>query len=337
MKKSMKTLLCVALTLLLLLAAVGCSGEQTQTEPSNAGGSQASQAPETSGGQSAGESLKIGVSLFNMNNPHYVLEYNAIVEAAEANGDTVVMIDPLADSTKQLADVEDLIAQGCDAIIIAPVDTQGISVALKQCSDAGIPVINVDVPVADVSTVAATIATDNYEAGYVLGEAMIEQSGGNAKIGLLERVESEAVRARVEGFEDAIADSPGMEIVIRQSCLTSTEAALPVVENFLQSNPEITDIFCANDLQLLGAVNACEANERTDIRLYGIDGSENGMKLVQEGKAIGTSAQFPLEIGKTAADYARKAALGEEIEKETYIASLFIDKDLVDEYIKVYE
>ena len=166
---------------------------------------------------------------------------------------------------------------------------------------------------------------------------MIKETGGQAKIGLLERVESQAIRSRVEGFEAAIKDQPGMEIVIRQSCMTTTEDALPVVENFLQSNPEITDMFFGNDMQLLGGVNACKAGGRTDIRLYGIDGSENGMKLVQEGKAVGTSAQFPVRIGETAVEYAYKVLNGEGVEEKTLIPSIFIDKTNVDEYIKIYQ
>lgn len=281
--------------------------------------------------------VKIGVSLYNMNNPHFVLMAEAIQNACEEKGGTVVVVDPLKDNAKQVSDIEDLVSQECDVIICAPVDTRGINVALKACQADGIPVINVDMPVEDPSLVTSVIATDNYEAGYVLGEAMVKESGGKAKIGLLERVESQAIRSRVEGFEEAIKDYPEMEIVIRQSCMTTTEDALPVVENFLQSNPEITDIFFGNDMQLIGGVNACEAGGRTDIRLYGIDGSENGMKLVQSGKAIGTSAQFPIQIGETAVDYAYKVIAGEAVEEKTLIPSLFIDKNNVEEYVKVYQ
>jgi len=285
--------------------------------------------------------IKIGVSLYNMNNPHFVLMAEAIEEKCEALGLDAIVTDPNKDNAKQVSDMEDLVVQGCKVIIMAPVDTNGINVALENCKKNGVAVINVDMPVKDEAIekglVASVIATDNYEAGYVLGKAMIEQTGGKAKIGLLERVESQAIRGRVEGFEAAIKDYPEMEIVIRQSCMTTTEDALPVVENFLQSNPEITDMFFGNDLQLLAGVNACQASGRTDIRLYSIDGSENGMMLVKAGKAIGTSAQFPKTIGETAVEYALKVANGETVESKTLIASTFVDATNVDEYMKVYE
>lgn len=303
------------------------ANETTQSQPS----------AESSMPESQGEPLKIGVSLYNMNNPHFVLMAEAVKTACEERGGTVVVVDPLKDNAKQVSDIEDLVSQKCDVIICAPVDTRGINVALKACENDNIPVINVDMPVQDTSLVTSVIATDNYEAGFVLGEAMAEETGGKASIGLLERVESQAIRSRVEGFEAAIANYPEMEIVIRQSCMTTTEDALPVVENFLQSNPEITDVFFGNDLQLIGGVNACEAGGRKDIRLYGIDGSENGMKLVQSGKAVGTSAQFPIKIGETAVDYAYKVAAGETVEDMTLIPSLFIDKSNVEEYIEVYQ
>lgn len=329
-----------ALVMGIAVAAVltACSNSTTQS-------TEGSEAAATAGGteekteepaSQAEEPVKIGVSLYNMNNPHFILMAEAIEAACEERGGSVVIVDPLRDNSKQVSDIEDLVSQECDAIICAPVDTRGINVALQACQAEGIPVINVDMPVQDDSMVTSVIATDNYQAGFVLGEAMIEKTGGQAKIGLLERVESQAIRSRVEGFEDAIADQPGMEIVIRQSCMTTTEDALPVVENFLQSNPEITDMFFGNDMQLIAGVNACEAGGRTDIRLYSIDGSENGMKFVQEGKAVGTSAQFPIQIGETAVDYAYKVINGEEVEHTTLIPSIFIDETNVDEYIKVY-
>lgn len=331
-------------TALGILAAVSLAACSTGKAPEPAASAtQAAQtqaqAPAGSGEKQADEQkpVKVGVSLYNMNNPHFVLMAEAIEEQVTARGGTVVVVDPLKDNAKQVSDIEDLISQGCDVIICAAVDARGLNVALKTCQNEGVPVINVDMPVEDTSLVASVIATDNYEAGYVLGEAMIKETGGQAKIGLLERVESQAIRARVEGFEAAIKDQPGMEIVIRQSCMTTTEDALPVVENFLQSNPEITDMFFGNDMQLLGGVNACKAGGRADIRLYGIDGSENGMKLVQEGKAVGTSAQFPVKIGETAVEYAYKVLNGEAVEEKTLIPSIFIDKTNVDEYIKIYQ
>ncbi len=61
------------------------------------------------------------------------------------------------------------------------------------------------------------------------------------------------------------------------------------------------------------------------------------MKLVQEGKAVGTSAQFPVRIGETAVEYAYKVLNGEGVEEKTLIPSIFIDKTNVDEYIKIYQ
>ncbi|MHB1314512.1 MAG: substrate-binding domain-containing protein [Christensenellales bacterium] len=317
-KRSVLRIFCLMLVAILLFT-VGCSNTK-----------------ETSSGKT---SYKIGVSLMNMNNPHFVIESEGIKAEAEKNGHSVVIIDPKYDSTKQVADIEDLISQGCDAIIIAPVDSKAIKTALLACQKANIPVVNVDVKVTDLDLVKAVVATDNYEAGKVLGEKMIKMCGGTAKIGLIERVVSEAVSARVKGFEDAIKAYPNMQIVARQDAKTTTEDALPVVENFLTSHPEITDIFCGNDLQMLGAVNACKANSRTDVRLYGVDGSENGMKSIQAGETVGTSAQFPQQIGATAVQLALKVLKGEtipEAEKLNLIPSKFVDKDNVGEYIKVY-
>ncbi len=234
-----------------------------------------------------------GASYFTLNNPHFLDWRDGLNAVFEPKGDTLINADAQLDINKQFSDVEDMIQQGVDAIFIAPADSKAIKTALLSAQTANIPVFIMDVPVEDEELVVSTIATNNFMAGQVLGEALVKDFDGKAKVGLLDWPVVKAVTDRTDGFFSVVDKYPGIEVVARQDGKASTEGSLPVMENFLQSNPEIQAVFCINDPSCMGALAAIEAAGRTDIKLYSIDGSADGIKLTCEGKFQGTSAQFP--------------------------------------------
>lgn len=62
-------------------------------------------------------------------------------------------------------------------------------------------------------------------------------------------------------------------------------------ETILQSNPEITGIICGNDTMAVGAAEACKAAGRTDIKIIGVDGSDEAAALIRAGEMTGTALQ----------------------------------------------
>ena len=158
-------------------AATTAAQTQGQTQGQTQAADKAQEEKKEETGDKEAKDVKVGVSLYNMNNPHFVLMAEAIEQGVEERGGSVVVVDPLKDNAKQVSDIEDLISQGCNVIIVAAVDARGLNVALKTCQNANVPVINVDMPVEDTSMVTSVIATDNYEAGFVLGEAMVKETG----------------------------------------------------------------------------------------------------------------------------------------------------------------
>jgi len=327
MKK--KNMFAATLALLVVFALMGCSSPAATKES-------AAEPDDTQAAEEADQSYKIGYSNMDSNNPHFVNWGEGIRNGLESLGHTVVEIDAKNDGSKQISDVEDMIAQQCDVIMIAPVDSKGVKTALVACQDADIPAFILDIPAEDTDLVTCTVATDNFSAGKLLAEKMVEETGGTAAIAIIDYSVSEAVRARMDGFYSVITkeDYPDMVVVEQQDCLPTVEDALPLVENYLQSHPDITDIYAFNDLTAQGALNACTGAGRDDIRIYGIDGSQDGIRLASEGKIVGTSAQFPVTMGEKAAEAALKLLNGETIDKEILVESLFIDKELAPDYLE---
>lgn len=272
---------------------------------------------------------------FTLNNPHFIAWSEGLRQVIEAKGDKLIDLDAQLDSNKQLADIEDVLQQNIDAIFVAPVDSEAIKSAYLACNQAGVPVINIDVPIADdlADLCAFQVTTDNVMAGEVLGKAMVENNS-DAKVALIDWSINKAVTDRTEGFEKAIEGS-NIEIVARQDANASVESALPVMETMLQSNPEIDTVFGINDPTCMGALSAIQAAGREgDIDIYSIDGSQEGLELVKEGQFVGTSAQFPEKMGVTAAETLYKMLDGEEVEKVIRVESVFVDQNNIDEFLQ---
>ncbi len=314
MKKSKLVLagMCMALVLGVM---TGCSdGEKKETVQTSA---------ESAGGNAEGskdasdKKIVIGVSQKANTNP-YNLEVAASIESAVKEGDEVIFTDAQQNQAKQINDVEDLIQQGCNVILISPVDWQGTRGMLEACERAGVYAVVIDqnIPEADMEIASSVVCSDNYNAGKLSAEDMVKKLDGKGEIVIYESSISRAGVDRVAGFEDFISDYPDMKIVNRQDGLGQIEASLPVMENMLQANPDIKGVFAFNDPAAIGCIAAIEsANKIGDVLVYGVDGSEQGKQMVIDKKMEGTAAQFPSEIGIQAVETAYKLMNGETVEK----------------------
>lgn len=327
----MKTnrLLAVLLVLVFTFATLtGCA------EPSG-GGADTEETKTTDESDKKEEQRVFAASYFTLNNTHFIEWSEGLRKIIEANGDKLIDLDAQLDINKQISDIEDVLQQDIAAIFVAPVDSEGIKTAYLSCEKAGVPVINIDIPIPEdlAKHCVFQVTTDNVMAGRVLGEAMIKETGGEAKVAIIDWSINKAVTDRTSGFEEAIKDTPGIEIVARQDASASVESSIPVMEAFLQSNPEITAVFGINDPSSEGALSAIEAANAKGIGIYSIDGSPDGLQLVKDGKFFGTSAQFPYKMGTVAAENAYKYLDGEDVEKIIAIESVFVDASNVDEFL----
>ncbi len=205
----------------------------------------------TEGGASDGE-FTVGLSVSTMNNPFFV----TLGEGAEAKatelGIEMVSVDAQDDSAKQINDIEDLIQSGVDLILINPTDSSAVTAAVQSANDANIPVITVD-RAADSGEVVTHIASDNIAGGEMAGELLLELVGDGALVAELEGIPgSSAARERGEGFNN-IADG-SLDVGAKQTANFARAEGLTVMENILQSNPDIMGVFAHNDEMALGAL-----------------------------------------------------------------------------------
>lgn len=284
------------------------------------------------GSDSIDEHYKFGATYMTLNNPFFVTLNNGIKDVVEANGDILIALDPALDPNKQVSQIEDLIAQEVDAIFVNPADWKAIRPALEAAQEAGIPVINVDSPVYDTDLVASVISSDNYNAGVLCAQDMMEKLD-SARIVILEHPTAKSSIDRIQGFIDTIEGVEGYEIVARQSSDGELEQAMQVMEIILLAIPEFDVIMALNDPTAMGALAAIQAsNQEDDILIYGVDGAPEAKQMIYDRQLTASAAQSPITIGKTAAGVAYDLLEGKDVEKEILVDVVLIDQDNIDEY-----
>ena len=323
MKKRLLATMSVVMVGSMLLAGCGKTEDAATTKPAAEETTEDAAADTATDTAASGETIKIGVSVADQSNPFYIDIVDGM-ESAAKDGDELVIVDAGFDAAKQLNDIDDMIQQGVKVMLIDPVDSNAIKSAVEACDAAGIPVIAYNSPLN--FEIASTVATDNYLAGQLVGEAMGKALDGKGEVAMLTYNVAEVCLDRANGFKDAIAEYPDIKIVEEQEIQPGTDTALPVAENILQAYPDLAGMFALNDPSALGCVAAVEsANLLYQVQIVGVDGSDDAKAAIAEGKMLASAAQDPVQIGSVAIETAYKVIAGEEVEKDIKIPSYLVD------------
>lgn len=217
--------------------------------------------------------------------------YNGAAEIIEANGDEIIHSEGKADSAYQLGVVEDFIAQGCDAVFYNPSDAAASAAAVKALNDAGIPIINFDSAVSDLSKVNCFVVSDSYSCGQIAGEELVKNHPEGGKVAVLDFPASAAATDRANGFIDAVKDA-GFEIVAQMDAGAKPEKGLTVMEDLMQATPDLTAVFCINDECAQGAYSAITAAGQ-NIEIYSVNaGPEAKSSHTKDGAEVSGSVSL---------------------------------------------
>ena len=280
MKKRLLATMSVVMVGSMLLAGCGKTEDAATTKPAAEETTEDAAADTATDTAASGETIKIGVSVADQSNPFYIDIVDGM-ESAAKDGDELVIVDAGFDAAKQLNDIDDMIQQGVKVMLIDPVDSNAIKSAVEACDAAGIPVIAYNSPLN--FEIASTVATDNYLAGQLVGEAMGKALDGKGVVAMLTYNVAEVCLDRANGFKDAIAEYPDIKIVEEQEIQPGTDTALPVAENILQAYPDLAGMFALNDPSALGCVAAVEsANLLDQVQIVGVDGSDDAKAAIAE-------------------------------------------------------
>jgi ribose transport system substrate-binding protein len=280
-----------------------------------------------------GKRLKFGASYMNMNNPFFIKINDGIKKVVESNNGKLIALDSQLDINKQLAQIDDLIAQKVDIIFLNPVDWKAVKPALLAARKANVPVIVVDAPVYDDSLVTSTIVSDNYNAGILCAQDLVKRLNEKGNIVVLDHPTAKSAMDRIEGFVSTVESFSGINIVVKDTSNGQLEIAMDTMARIMKTTRSFDAVMCLNDPTAMGVIAALEnSNKKEKVLVYGIDGSGEAIRMIENGSLTATAAQFPSKIGKVAAETALKKLKGEAVEHEIKIPVELIDKENLSKY-----
>jgi fructose transport system substrate-binding protein len=224
-------------------------------------------------------------------------------------------------------------ADGAKGILITPSDTKAIVPTIKKARDAGILVIALDTPLDPIEAADSTFATDNFQAGFLIGsyaKAKLGDKAKDAKIGFLDintkQVTVDVLRDQgfMKGFgidiknPNVIGDEDDKRIVGHDYTNGNPEGGRKAMENLLQKDSGINVIHTINEPAAAGAYEALKAvGKEKDVLIMSVDGGCPGVKDVQAGKIGGTSQQYPLLMASMGVEAIKNWADKKEKPKNT--------------------
>lgn len=257
---------------------------------------------------------KIALITMDSIDQHWITLNEGAQAEAEELGVTVDFMSPnTKDDAQQIECVNNAVAGGYGAIMVAANGPDAISSALQEASDAGIKIVYVDSP-ANVEA-EATFSTDNKAAGKTAGEEMIkaleEKGVTSGKIGIINvNAATDSTVNREEGFREAF-DGTEFEIMETQYGEGDAAKSQSIAENYITQG--VVGIFGCNEGSTTGAGNAIKASGNTDIIGAGFDKSDAILNLIEDGYLYCTMAQNPDVMGSEGVKAAVKAINGEDL------------------------
>ncbi|MFE4368398.1 substrate-binding domain-containing protein [Streptomyces sp. NPDC056835] len=280
-----------------------------------------------SGGKKSTGSLSIGFSQATQQSPFYVQLRTGAEQAAKKAGAKLNFADAGDDVTKQNNDIQDLITRGVDVLLVNPVDPKGVKAGLAAAKAAGIPVVTVDRPVP--SGAAAHVGRDNKEMGRLVGAEVAKALG--AKGGKVIEIKGDAggavARDRGAGFHEAVAANSKIKIVSGPYCDYIRSKAVTAMQDLLQTNPDVKAVYAHNDDMALGALQVLKENNRTDVKVAGVDGLMEAVKsIASDGPYLATALNDPISLGATAVTTALDVQAGKKVPASVDAGTGLIDR-----------
>ncbi len=207
------------------------------------------------------------------------------------------------DLSRQVALVDEMIAQGVNAIVIAPADSKALVSACKRAQQAGIVVVNIDNKLdaqvlADQGIKVPFVGPDNRAGAHKVAEYLAARLKKGDQVGLLEGIRTAFNgQQRKLGFEDAM-NAAGISIAALQTAQWEMDQANRIASAMLSEHPQIKALLCCNDSMALGALAAVKSAGRAgEVLIIGFDGISAIQSAIKDGSVLATVEQHPGQIG----------------------------------------
>jgi fructose transport system substrate-binding protein len=255
----------------------------------------------------------VGACLITKNNtnPFFVKMKQGAEEAAKGAGVDLQSFagEKDGDAAPQITAIENCIASGAKGILITP-SNDDVGPALKAARAKGVLVISLDTPLGDAEAQDMTFATDNFEAGILIGQwakATMGEKAASAKIAMLDinkdNISVDVLRDTgfLKGFGIEVPDGKVMgsekdaRVIGHESSGANPEGGQKSMETLLAKDPDINVVYTINEPAAEGAYAALKAaGKEKQAIIVSVDGGCPGVASVASGVIGATSQQYPL-------------------------------------------
>jgi ribose transport system substrate-binding protein len=235
--------------------------------------------------------LVVGFSQSESNaNPFRAGETKSVRDAAAAfHVKHLIYTNAHSDESRQVADVENMINQGAQALIIAPLDSTGLQPAFAQAKAKHIPIVTLDRRTAGgkcAGYISFLGSNFYYKQGEIDAKELAKATGGHAIVAEIQGAYGNSVEvARTKGFDDTLKSYPGMKIVAEQTGNWFTTDAQKAMSQILLAHPNVTAVYAQADTMAFGVITALrDAGKKPgEVKIVSIDGTKQGVEDIVSG------------------------------------------------------
>ncbi len=281
----------------------------------------------------ASKAYNLCVLLPHLQDSYWVSVNYGLVEEAKRLGVKMVVYQAggYSNLTNQLAQYDDCLAGGADAILIGAISEAGVAAKINEGMARDVVNIAVANPILD-TPITARITPDFYQKGMQTGnyvKAYLGDTGGSA-VAFPGPQGSGWAETYMEGFRDSLMEG-SVTLLAEQFGEASVPAQLRLVEDSLQTYPELTVIW-GGAPAAEAAVGATADAGRDDVTIISSYENQTMLNLVQNGKVLGFAAEYPVIMGRISVDLAVRALDGKDHASILLVAPGIVTTDNINEF-----
>src|SRR5262245_45587384 len=249
------------------------------------------------------ETIKVGLITKDVTNPFFVKMKQGATASAKKLGAQLLYAagKNSSDNAGQITAIENMVTAGVKGILITVADGKAENPAIAKARKAGVMVIALDTPTVPQGATDARFATNNYNAGILIGKyARAATKGQTVTIGMLDEHAGSSVGAlRHNGFLKGFGiTGSNKQIACVGNGEGQTAPSQTAMENCLQKSPDINVVYTINEPSAAGAWTALKnaGKSQDDVTIVSVDGGCAGVRNVKAGVIDATSQQYPLKM-----------------------------------------
>ncbi|MFD9462246.1 sugar ABC transporter substrate-binding protein [Streptomyces sp. NPDC060027] len=250
----------------------------------------------------------------------------AVEQTAKSEGAKVYTANSHQNSGTELSNIEDMISRKVSALIVQTVNVDALAGDIAKAKASGIPIYLTSVIPTDSTDILGAAVVDLRKVGSLDADWIrTDAAGKDVKIGVVAGAPGAASDLLVDGFTKELP--AGAKVVANQPGMFNPVKAQEVAENMIQAHPDLDYAFVANEEMAFAVRKAFDAAGAEDVKIVTVNGTDEGLAAVKEGRFSATVANSAMVIGETAVKSTVGLLAKPKVDKIANIPLLLVTKD----------